>query len=187
MVETTIVFIDGGYLSLISKFLGDGKPLKNKIEKFSEKIAKQANLICKEIYYYTAPPYQSSIPNENENRRKRNYDNFIQKLKIIKPKIIIREGRCQKDGDGCYHQKGVDTLLTMDLLKTAQKKEVSKIILITSDTDFVPIIKDIQENEKIEVILGYFSDKRRKSGFSLSNHLLNVCNQKILIKKEDFE
>ena len=34
-IEDCIVFIDGAYLSLVSKFLGRGKPLKFDIKKFA--------------------------------------------------------------------------------------------------------------------------------------------------------
>lgn len=186
MEKGAIFLIDGGYLSFISKFLGGGKPLKYHIDTFAKNISKSKGLICKQIYYYTAPPYQSQNPTEIENQRKSKYDLFISKLKLANPPIIVREGRCQKDNCGGFHQKGVDTLLTMDLLKLAQQKNTDTLILLTSDTDFVPVIKDIQEEHKINVVLAYFTDKRRKSAFSLSNHLWNVCKEKILIRKDHF-
>lgn len=185
-MDKTIILIDGAYLSYISKYFGRGKPLKYKIEKFSNNICKGLNLSCEEIYYYTAPPYKSPAPTESERQRQRNYDKFIQKLKEVKPKINVREGRCQKI-DNSFQQKGVDTLLTMDLLKVSQKKEIKNLIILTSDTDFVPIIKEIRKDFEIKVILVYFTDRKRKSAFSLSNHLLNVCDDGILIKKEHFE
>ncbi len=186
-MEEAIVFIDAGYLSFISRFFGNGKHLKFKIEKFSENLAKQRSLNCKKIYYYTAPPYQSPKPNEKENKRKANYDKFIEKLRNVKPQIIIREGRCQKDEKGLYHQKGVDTILTMDLLKSAQSKEAKNFILLTADTDFVPVMAEIQKDHGINLILAYFTDKRRKSAFSLSNHLWDSCKNKILINKGHFQ
>ena len=183
-MDETILFIDGGYLSFISKFFGKGKPIKYKIEKFAVNIAKSKNLFCKQIYYYTAPPYQSPNPAEEENERKANYDRFITKLKEVKPKIIVREGRCQKI-DNTFQQKGVDTLMTMDLLRIPKKTEIKNIIILTSDTDFVPIIKDLSD-DGINVILAYFTDKKRKSAFSLSNHLWKACRNKIIIKREHF-
>jgi len=185
-MEEAIVFIDGAYLSFISKHFGNGKSLKCRIEKLSQKIAYERNLWCNEIYLYTAPPYQNPATTSEENMRKANYDIFIQKLKAVKPKIHAGGGRCQKDRQGVYHQKGVDTLLTMDLLKTAQKSIVETIILLTADTDFVPIINEIRKDHKIKVILAYFTDRQRKSAFSLSNHLWDVCEDKILIQKEHF-
>lgn len=55
-MKSTILFIDAGYLSYISKHFGRGKPQKYKIEKFAENLAKIKNLICKKIYFYTVPP-----------------------------------------------------------------------------------------------------------------------------------
>lgn len=183
-MDSSIVFLDSGYLSFISKHFGKGKPLKYKIEEFAKRIALEKNLFCEEIYFYTAPPYQGPNPSLEENKRKANYDKFIQKLKTIKPTIHIREGRCQKI-DNTFQQKGVDTLMTMDLLRVPKKRGIKKIILLTSDTDFVPIIKDLSD-EGIDVILAYFTDKKRKSAFSLSNHLWKACKNKILIKREHF-
>ncbi len=186
MHNETFILIDGAYLSFISKFFGKGKPLKFKIEEFSKKLCSSSGMTCKEISYYTAPPYQNPKPTKEENARKGNYDKFIKKLTSASPKINVREGRCQKDGDGHFHQKGVDTLLTMDLFRIAQQKKVNQIVIITADTDFVPIIKEIKKEFGIRVVLAYFTDRRRGSAFSMSNHLWNACDKKILIKKEFF-
>lgn len=182
IMTETIVFIDAGYLSFISKFFGKGKPLKYKIEVFAKNLANVKKLECKKIYFYTAPPYQDAKPTKEENKRKANYDKFIARLRDVK--IIVREGRCQKIGNN-YQQKGVDTLLTIDLSRIPKKEGISKVIVLTSDTDFVPMIKELSE-EGIDVILAYFTDRKRKSGLSLSNHLWNACKDKIKIKGEYF-
>ena len=181
-MKSIIVFIDGGYLSFISKFFGKGKPLKYKMEVFANNLAKTKGFECKQIYFYTAPPYQSSKPTPEENKRKANYDKFIVKLKKVK--INVREGRCQKI-DNTYQQKGVDTLLTIDLSRIPKREGITDVIVLTSDTDFVPIINDLSE-DGINVILAYFTDKKRKSGLSLSNHLWKACKDKIKIRKEYF-
>ncbi len=186
IMEKTILFIDGGYLSFISKYFGKGRHLKYKIEKFAINISKENGLDCQTIYFYIAPPFQSPTPTKEENIRKANYDRFVKKLKSAKPEIKVREGRLQKI-NGTFQQKGVDTLMTMDLLKIAQKEDIKKIIIITSDTDFVPIIKDIKNSYGVEIILAYFTDKKRKSAFSLSNHLWKIVDKKILIKEKHFE
>jgi len=185
-MENTVLFIDSGYLSFISKHFGGGKPLKYKIEKFAVNITKEIGLNCQMIYFYIAPPFQSPKPSKEENIRKANYDKFIEKLKFVRPRINIREGRLQKI-DETFQQKGVDTLMTMDLLKIAQQKDIKKIVIITSDTDFVPIIKDIRKTYGVEVILAYFTDRKRKSAFSLSNHLWKAVDKRILIKRKHFE
>ncbi len=185
MMEKTIVFIDAHYLSLISKELGNGTHLKYDFNQFAITLAKSENLWVDSVYYYTAPPYQSPKPTKDETEKKARYDRFISHLKRI-PNFNIREGRCQKIG-GEYKQKGVDTLITIDLLNVAnQRKDIRKIILVSSDTDFVPIIEEIKKMN-MEIIIFYYTDRKRGSKFSMSNHILQVCNKRILLKLEHFE
>ena len=179
-MEDCIVFIDGAYLSLVSKFLGRGKPLKFDIKKFAENLAKSEGLICKEIFYYNCPPFQGTPPTEEQEKRKAGYDKFISKLDLAG--INIREGRCQMINNE-YTQKGVDVLLSIDLVRKA--KEIKNFILVACDTDFVPAIMDVKEKDKVKVILYYFKDK--DSMFSMSDHILSVCNKKVKLKKEDFD
>lgn len=183
-MDKTIVFIDGGYLSKISKHFGRGQPYRIDLNQFAITLAKTCGLWRDEVYYYTAPPYQSSFPSTGEKERKRKYDRFINRLSRI-PGFIVREGRCQKTDDG-FQQKGVDTLLTMDLMKVSKRDDIKKIVLLACDTDFVPILKELRKNG-IYSILFYYTDKVRNSKFSMSNYILTACNECILLTKEHFE
>ncbi|MFA7707677.1 MAG: NYN domain-containing protein [Candidatus Pacearchaeota archaeon] len=179
-MEDCIIFIDGAYLSLVSKFLGKGKHLRFDIKKLSENLAKKHCFNCKEIFYYNCPPFQETPPTIEQETRKAGYDKFISKLDLSG--IKVREGRCQMI-NGNYSQKGVDVLLSIDLVRKAS--EIKNILLIACDTDFVPAIKDVQEKDKANVMLYYFKD--RDSKFSMSDHILDVCNKKFRLKIEDFE
>ena len=184
MNEETVVFIDAGYLSKLSKYFGDGKHIKLDIVKFADYLAEKCCMTCTHIYYYTAPPFQGNNPTEIEIKMKAGYDSFINKLKNYE-RLTVHEGRVQKIGD-TYSQKGVDTLITMDLYETALTKKFSKLILISSDTDFVPVLERVRDFFKTQIILFYFTDKKRKSQFSLSNHLLTVVDGAIMLTKDDF-
>jgi uncharacterized LabA/DUF88 family protein len=94
------------------------------------------------------------------------------------PEIINEKGKID------YSQKGVDTLITMDLLKLSSDKEYYKILILTADTDFVPVIEDIKKSK--QVILVYFTDRKRKSRFILLNHLWNICDKKMKVGSSDF-
>lgn len=184
-MEDTIVFIDGHYLSLISKRLGEGKYLRIDYNQFAISIAKSQKLWCFKTFYYVAPPFQSYPPTKNEMERKRNYDKFVSKFRNI-PEFIIREGRCQRIGNK-YNQKGVDTLFTMDLFDICTNSDdIKTIILLACDTDFVPILKRLRE-KGIKIILFYYNDYVRKSIFSMSNYLLTECETKILLTKSIFD
>ena len=184
MMPNAHVFIDGGYLSKISEHLGGGSYLKFDINQFANTISKSQGLWCNGVFYYTAPPFQSSPPTPNESKRKAKYDKFISKLRQI-PNFVVREGRCQKI-DADYKQKGVDTLLTMDLFETI-RKFTKNIILVACDTDFVPILNKIREDDTTNMILFYYSDFRRGSKFSMSNHILTACDKCVLIEMDHFK
>jgi len=188
MVEKVLVFIDAGFLSKISKHLGEGNYIKFKIKNFVKNICSEGNFSPEKVFYYSAPPYQPYNPSMSERIRKDRYDSF--KNVLVKENIIVREGRCQRlkiNDKFEYKQKGVDTLLTIDLSHIKEDYSfIKKIILVSSDTDFCPIIEDIKKRG-IKVILFTYFDRKRGSPFSLSNHLLKVCSKWIKLKKEDFK
>lgn len=184
-LEKTLIFIDAGYLSKLSKHFGKGKYLKIDVIKFAKHLAIKQNLWCDHIFYYDAPPFQSEKPTEEESRRKAGYDVFIDKLKKNK-EVTVREGRLQKIGKK-FTQKGVDTLLTMDLSEESRARKIKTIILLACDTDFVPILNNLRERNNIKVVLYYYTDLKRGSRFSMSNYILTACDFKCLLTEEYFK
>ncbi len=185
MLEKTLVFIDAGYLSKISRYFGGGKYLKLDLLKFAFYLARKQQLYCEQVYYYTAPPFQSQPPSQEGIMKKTRYDSFINILRKS-GKIVVREGRLQKI-DNVYTQKGVDTLMTIDLLREPPQQKIKTTILLACDTDFVPVLNTLRQQHHIKVILYYFTDKTRNSLFSLSNHIFTACDAKILLTAEDFK
>lgn len=53
-MEKTLVFIDDGYLSQISKHFGNGKYIRIDINQFAITLAKRENLWVDNVYLYTA-------------------------------------------------------------------------------------------------------------------------------------
>src|SRR3989339_842841 len=163
MANSTLVFVDAGFLSELSKHFGEGKHLKFDYLKFFKFLAEKRKLNLKKVFYYTAPPFQSNTHNKKEVLRKKGYDSFINKIK--KDLLIqIREGRVQKlmsvYGEE-FNQKGVDTLMTLDLVLVKDKfPEIDELILITSDTDFCPVIKEIKRFGIKTILYTYIERKR---------------------------
>ena len=181
------VFIDSAYLYQIKKEFEKKYAKKYFIDlkQFGITLSKSLNLWLSRTYYYTAPPYQSRNATEEEKKRLKGY-NSAMKFYRDRSDFYVREGRCQKI-DGKFREKGVDTLFTMDLLKTAYAKKVNDLILVACDTDYVPVIKDIREKHKSKIYLFYYSDEIRNSKFAFSNHIQDSCDQCILLTKEHFE
>ena len=68
-MEKTIIFIDAGFLSKLSKYFGRNKYLTYDLVDFSKNLAKKQNLECEHIYFYTASPFQSDFPIKEESER----------------------------------------------------------------------------------------------------------------------
>tara|TARA_Y100000310_G_C20317269_1_gene639033 strand:- start:42 stop:635 length:594 start_codon:yes stop_codon:yes gene_type:complete len=189
-MEDTLVFVDDGFLGKLSKHLGKEKYIKFDRVGFCKNLAKKQGLNCKRIFYFTAAPFQSNPSTKEEDMRKKRHDKFIFKLRES-PLIKIEEGRVQKiidsNGEVRYSQKGVDTLLIMRLsFVPIDFPNIKKVILVSSDTDFCPVIEGLK-SKGVEVILYSYHEKIRNAKFSVSNYLIKCCSQYIKLTKQDFE
>jgi uncharacterized LabA/DUF88 family protein len=190
-MDKTIVLIDGGFLSKLQKHLGEkGKRIKIDHIKFSKLIAKKQGLFFKHMFYYYAPPFQDAIPTEEQKIRKGGYEKF--KAVMLKNKeITYREGRVQRlfnaDGTENYKQKGVDTLVVMDMMDLEHHHpDVKTVILIACDSDFVPIIKHLRKHG-IDVILVTYFERKRDTSFSRCNELMQAVSKCSLIDASDLK
>jgi len=188
-MEETLMFVDNGFFKLVKKEFENKTKKKKRFLQTFRNICEKENLKLKHLFFYTAPPYQSAIPDEKEKMLIKNYKHLLNFLQY-KKWITIREGRCQRlkiNEKYQYKQKGVDILISIDLMQIKNNyQKVKKIILIACDSDFVPLIKILQENN-IEVILYTYFDRKRNSPFSRYNELLKSCNKWVKLKSEDFD
>lgn len=188
-MEETLLFVDNGFFKLVKKEFEKKTQKKKKLLQTFRNICKKENLNLKHLFFYTAPPYQSEKPNTKEKLLTRKHK-FLVNLLTHKKWISVREGRCQRlkeDGKYEYKQKGVDILISIDLMKIRDSfPNVKEIILIACDSDFVPLIEEIQ-SKGIKVMLYTYFDRKRNSPFSRYNELLKVCDKWVRFTEGDFE
>ncbi|MEK6932176.1 MAG: NYN domain-containing protein [Nanoarchaeota archaeon] len=182
-----VVFIDNAYLlRLRNYFFKTG--LRYSVKNLVNNLALKNSYIVEKIFFYDAPPFQSPFPSNEERKRKESYDKFISYLR--KDGIEIREGRTQrlKVGDEfVFKQKGVDMLLGIDMVGIEKEfPAVKNIVLISGDSDFVPVVKKLKK-QNIDVILWTYFERKRTSPFSKSNKLIDSVGRYIKITKDDFE
>ena len=85
------------------------------------------------------------------------------------------------------YQKAVDILLAMDIMSVPLKYlEVRRIILLSTDSDFVPLIESLKE-KGIKTILYTYYKKQRGVIFARSNYLIKSVHKYKLLTKKDFE
>jgi len=188
-MEDVIVFVDDGFFGLVKKhFQNEEKKSKKYLQTFRNVCARE-KLNLKHLYIYTAPPFQSSIPTKKEDFLMSRYQSMTKMLRR-KNWITLREGRCQKimgsKGEE-FSQKGVDALVILDMYDIKENfPRVNKIILIASDSDFVPVIERMKK-KGFEIIVYTYFDRKRNSRFSTSNHLLKIASKWVKLNSEDFE
>jgi len=152
------ILIDGGYFEKVirNEFAGTRVDFKQ----FVEVVA-----VGKEVlrtYYYHCLPYQSNPLKPGESERFAKKESFFSYLKRL-PRFQVKLGKLAYRGlDGAgnksFEQKGVDTLLSLDMVNLAATKQVSNIILLAGDSDYIPAI-ELTKTHGVGVIL-YHSQKK---------------------------
>lgn len=98
-------------------------------------------------YYYFCMPYQSSPPTEEERKRYENTRRFLASLEAL-PRFEIRYGKLARrvdDRGQRFEQKGVDVLLSVDLVRMSFDHQIDVAVLLTGDSDFIPAIRAAKE------------------------------------------
>ena len=189
-MDKTAVFIDGGYVSTITKFAfpsDEGIPRRINFELLCKNLCDERNVELLRGYYYHCPPFQSQYPTDEEKKRKQSYDKFMHGLKQLK-RFQVREGRLSKlydeDKKPIYIQKGVDVLLAIDMIKLILKGAIQRVIIIACDSDFVPVVRAIRE-EGATVELYHFTEG--ESSFFSSRYLLDEVDESFTLSKQMIE
>lgn len=169
MMPRAAVFIDGGYFSKVLKIAFNLPALD--YENFSNTICEGCERL--RTYYYDCMPYQSNPPTEEERRRYAQKDSFIYRLRRLK-RFEVRLGKLiyiPKAND--FVQKRVDVLFSVDLVKMSATRQISKAVLVTGDSDFVPAIQASKDAGVLTVI--YYSTV---SGVRALDELLYACDER---------
>ncbi len=173
-MNKTVLFIDGGYLAMVSKSFG-----RPKIDflAFSE-------LLCDEdderlrTYYYYCMPFQSTLPSVEESSRYKNAEKFVKSLAKLS-KFEIRLGRFQKIQNSSsteYVQKGIDVMLAVDLVRMSWSKQIDKAILLTADSDFIYAIQAAKDAGVLTKLCYSDTHPVNDSMFDVFDERLNITN-----------
>lgn len=95
---------------------------------------------------------------------------------LKKHKINYRLGYLLKS-DEVFHEKGVDVQIAVDMLEAAYENTCERIILVSSDTDLAPAIKQARKRGKIVEYVG-FSHKP-------SVAMVSFCSEARLLTRDD--
>jgi uncharacterized LabA/DUF88 family protein len=179
--DQVAILIDNGYFTKIADKIYGKDNYKIDYLKLSDGISNMLNLDRFRTYFYDCPPYYKQEENNQlDKERAGRFNRFINALQK-NPNFEIRLGKLVKrfyDNKPYYVQKGVDVLLTIDLLRLSLKNVVKHIALITGDADYVPVIKTIRD-EGVKVYLFHSFEKG-----DYSDELYNVSDNRYPLNKE---
>jgi uncharacterized LabA/DUF88 family protein len=173
MPERVAIFIDGGYLDHV---LGD-LSLFGKVDYKAFADALKGNGDLLRAYYYHCLPWQSAVPTVQESQRFANMQKFLAAIDRT-PRYMVRQGKLahrgyRQDGSPVFEQKQVDILLATDIVLLSAKRQVTEIVIVSGDSDFLPAVK-IARDEGVVVRLAHGTGSNRPH-----NELWNMADERL--------
>ncbi|SNZ06876.1 Uncharacterized conserved protein, LabA/DUF88 family [Persephonella hydrogeniphila] len=132
--EKVVIFIDGGNMFHATNAL----KLKINYKKLVEILRKDRWLL--RAYFYTGIP-SGDLPKEVREQLKKQMG-FLKELQNIG--IKVKTMPLKKTPEG-YIEKGIDILIATDMISLAFKNAYDTVVLVSGDSDFVPVVEKIQE------------------------------------------
>lgn len=194
------ILLDGDFTRRLVKRKVGRNPMPNDIEAFCRQSLEVGEIIYK-VYFYDCPPYSFSKQLPISKKMKDFQKDIVFRLATGFQKslagskfFVFRKGHLSFDGwaikessvkdlikiprpliDGDFYpvltQKQVDMKIGFDVAKLSYAKSVKRILLATSDSDFIPAIH-FARNQGLEVVLLSDIDAIRKT----KKRLINSCS-----------
>lgn len=167
-LERTMCFIDGGYLqSTCKKLFGHDKIDFAKVgsklrEAFQICLVGQFQIDLIRIYYYDAIVEAT----HQDYHSQKQYFNSVYDA----PLYSVRLGSLVESPKVGFRQKGVDILMSTDVLTKAYRNQYGAGIFLMGDRDFVPLIEAVNDAGKKTVCVYYppFTSEELLKTFDMS-------------------
>ena len=153
--KRAFVFIDGsnfyfGMRNIVSEINKNFSLLSFDFKGFTEWLVKPNKLV--ETRYYIG-----AIKKEEDNPKSEKLYLDQQKLlsRLNSQGVIVRLGQLIRYSDMTYHEKGVDVKLAVEMIRYARQNKYDIAYLISSDTDLVDAIREVQSIGKKVIYIGF--------------------------------
>ncbi len=170
-MKKAFLVIDGGNFYKKLKQLKIESLLEFDYRKFAIWLTKNDKLIG--CGYYVGQ-IREEPGNSKSRKLKRDQDRFF--AEIRKQDFFIKTGYILKS-DGGYTEKGVDVQIAVDICMKAARNEYDRLILVSSDTDLIPAIKEVKSLGKIVEYVGF--------DVNPSFAMIRFSSSRTLLKQED--
>ena len=158
----TMIFVDGGYLKKqLAKQQIDIK--KFDLEKFSVRIAELTGWANRRHIIIRTYFYDGIVnPSDSEYEIQKEFHDSINETFS---NYEVRQGRLIRSGKGDLRQKGVDTLLAIDMIDKANSNQYEIAIVVAGDLDHLEAIKTTKNKGK--KVYGFFNKESISKELSL--------------------
>lgn len=163
-LERVTIYIDGAYLAVVLR--DTYQRARIDFSKLAHKLTGDGDLV--RVYYYNSLPEPGSEASEKNAKMKKFFHaiNLLPYYKVVVGNVEQR-GEDASNGRPLYQQKGVDIAIAVDMLTHAMRGLSTRQILVTGDSDFVPVIEAVKETG-VRVTLWH--------GYNANDRLLSVAD-----------
>lgn len=170
-MKKVFLVIDGGNFYRKLKQLEIRSLLEFDYKKFANWLAKNDRLVD---YVYYVGQIREESGSIKSKKLKRDQDRFFAELR--KQGFLIKTGYILKSGNS-YTEKGVDVQIAVDICMKAVRNEYDRLILVSSDTDLIPAVKEVKKLRKIVEYVGF--------DINPSFAMIRFSSSRTLLKQED--
>ncbi len=172
MTQLSTILIDGSNFYFKLKDLGLDNQLNFNFREFIKEITPKFRNIST-TYYIGAVRTKSDFHTTKLHAKQQKLFQYLSSQNIKYSLGYLLEN------NGVVHEKGVDIQIAVDMLVNSYEDKIDRIILISSDTDLIPAIKQVQKLGKHVTYVG-FKHKPSKA-------LINVCSDYVLLSRKDLK
>jgi len=179
------IYIDG------ANFVYGIKTINKRYNDFMFDFEKLAKEICKGCELIKVNYYNASLKrklNTNKWERQQKLFNRLKKLKKFEVILCKRQKRLNNLDEEFYSIKGDDIHLAVDMILDAVKDKYNKVVLISGDGDFSPLVRAVKTLKK-EIEIYAFKEicsndliKKNKFNF-IDKKLVNKCFYREIVNK----
>jgi len=195
-LSRVMIFIDGGYFRKTVSEKSDGEINYQKLAEILTVHTQRGNLKSQLIraYYYDAIPNLKDVekmPDEPDPNKAfedmqdllGKQEKYLEKIRML-DLFDVRLGKLAWNAKGEKGQKGVDSLIAIDMITKAYENQYDEAILVAGDADFLEIVKAVksvgpqvtgayfENNTNLDLI--YEFDKRQplRMGYLIDNGII---------------
>ena len=169
-----LVFIDGNnFYNGVKKLINDNSIslLYFDYKKFSDFLYKNGD--CVETRYYIG-----AITRAGDKKSEAMYANQQRLIALLnRYNIPVILGTIIRHPNSTFHEKGVDVRIAVEMIRFARMEKYDKAVLISSDTDLVPAVEEVQSLGKKVLYIGFPHNQ--------SFGLTKAANDLLILRKDD--